>query len=134
MEMLSNLSYRVMQNSNKKDLKEIRQHLRSNGTAAEAVLWNALKGRRLDGWKWRRQFSVGDFILDFYCPEAKLAIELDGQPHYTIDGIISDDIKTEYLEETGIKVVRFENRMLREMPDVVLAKIRSELTNSQLGL
>ena len=118
-----------MQNNNNKDLKEIRRALRTNGTAAEAVLC-----RRLDGWKWRRQFSVGDFILDFYCPEAKLAIELDGQPHYEIDGIIRDDIKTLYLEEQGIKVLRFENRMIREMPDTVLDKIRIELTNSQLGL
>ena len=123
-----------MQKNNNKDLKQIRRALRTNGTAAEAVLWNALKCRRLDGWKWRRRFSVGDFILDFYCPEAKLAIELDGQPHYEIDGIIRDDIKTQYLEEKGIKVLRFENRMIREMPDTVLAKIRIELTNSQLGL
>jgi len=120
-----------MQENNRKDLKEIRQYLRTNGTAAEAVLWNALKSRKLDGWKWRRQFSIANYILDFYCPEAKLAIELDGQPHYTIDGIIRDDIKTEILEDLGIRIIRFENRMLREMPDLVLDTIKKELSKSR---
>ena len=119
-----------MQENNRKELKEIRQYLRTNGTPAEAVFWNALKSRKLDGWKWRRQFSIANYILDFYCPEAKLAIELDGQPHYTIDGMIRDDIKTENLEDLGIRIIRFENRMLREMPDLVLDTIKIELSKS----
>ena len=119
-----------MQENNRKELKEIRQYLRTNGTPAEAVLWNAFKSRKLDGWKWRRQFSIANYILDFYCPEAKLTIELDGQPHYTIDGMIRDDIKTENLEDLGIRIIRFENRMLREMPDLVLDTIKIELSKS----
>jgi very-short-patch-repair endonuclease len=50
---------------------------------AEIILWGRLKGRQLDGYKFRRQSSVEDFIIDFYCPELKLAVEIDGESHYT---------------------------------------------------
>ncbi len=72
--------------NNKKVLKEVRETLRNSPTPAESDLWQQLKGKKLMGKKFRRQHSFGDFILDFYFPEARLAIELDGAPHYTEEG------------------------------------------------
>ena len=61
--------------------KTFRQHLRKQGTVAEAVLWRILKNEQIEGVKFRRQFGAGNYILDFYASELKLAIELDGAPH-----------------------------------------------------
>ena len=97
-------------NFNIKELKEVRKALRLNGTSAEAVMWTQIKGRRINGRKWRRQFSVGPFIVDFYCPELKLAIELDGAPHYATGGYEADELRTNYLREHGIRIIRFENK------------------------
>ena len=63
---------------NRKEKEVQRKELRSNGTKYEATLWLILKNRQIDGVRFRRQFSVGEYILDFYCPELKLGIELDG--------------------------------------------------------
>ena len=98
-------------NRNIKDLIEERRDLRKNGTSAEALLWLSLKNRQINGVRWRRQFSVGRFILDFYCPECKLGIELDGMQHYSIDGSDYDDFRSRWLEANhGIRIIRFENR------------------------
>ncbi len=69
--------------NNRPELKVFRKALRNNSTAAEATLWKMIKGKKLKGRKFRRQFSVEKFILDFYCPSEKLAIELDGAGHFT---------------------------------------------------
>ncbi|NHE58801.1 endonuclease domain-containing protein [Cyclobacterium plantarum] len=100
--------------NNKKSLKETRKDLRNNSTKEEQLLWLQLKGRRLKGKKFRRQHSYGDFILDFYCPEEKLAVELDGSPHYTQEGHQSDLERDSALTLCGIRVLRFENREVRE--------------------
>ena len=82
---------------NIKELKETRRELRLNGTSAEAVMWTHIKGRKINGRRWRRQFSVGPFIIDFYCPELKLGIELDGAPHFVPGGYEADELRTDYL-------------------------------------
>ena len=97
-------------NFNNKELKEIRKALRLNGTSAEAVMWTQIKGRKINGRKWRRQFSVGPFIIDFYCPELKLGIELDGAPHFSPGGNEADEVRTNYLRGNGIRIIRFENK------------------------
>jgi len=97
---------------NRINLKETRRVLRKNLTPAEALLWKALKNRQLKGRKFRRQHSVGNYILDFYCPSEKLNIELDGMPHFTIIGEKKDKKRDEYLKTFGIKIIRFENRDL----------------------
>lgn len=66
---------------NKKELKEIRRQLRRNQTYTEKIVWMYLRNRRTDGYKFRRQYSVDHFMLDFYCPELKFAIEFDGSVH-----------------------------------------------------
>ena len=112
---------------NRKELCEERKVLRTFGTAAEAVLWTALKAKRLDGWRWRRQFSIGGYILDFYCPKAKLCVELDGASHFTPYGLEADAARTEYLNQLGIRVLRFENRVLKESPELVIGAIKDAL-------
>ena len=106
---------------------EERKVLRTFGTAAEAVLWTVLKAKRLDGWRWRRQFSIGGYILDFYCPKAKLCVELDGASHFTPYGLEADAARTEYLNQLGIRVLRFENRVLKESPELVIGAIKDAL-------
>ena len=95
---------------NQKGLKEKRKALRSNSTSAEAILWKMLKAKQIEGKRWRRQFSIGNFILDFYCPEIKLCIELDGSEHYTVSGQFNDERREEFLKSQGITIIRFENK------------------------
>ena len=103
----------------------LRRELRNDGTAAEATLWLRLKGRQLDGMKWRRQFGVGPYILDFYCPEQHLCVELDGAPHDTIDGSEHDFKREEWLLHThGIRTLRFENKDVFTRQDEVIERIR----------
>ena len=102
-----------------------RRELRNNSTAAEVALWKMLKNRQIEGVKFRRQFSIGAYILDFYSPEIRLCIELDGATHFTEGGSDYDCNRTEYLrKEHDIVVLRFENKTLYNYPEEVLAKIR----------
>ena len=117
-----------MQHSNRPTLLTFRRELRTAGTPAEAFLWTRLKGRQMNGMRFRRQFSVDCFILDFYCPECRLAVELDGAGHFTEEGRIYDEARTEYLGQLhGIRVIRFENREVFEHIDGVLGEIRGEM-------
>ncbi|HUZ14017.1 MAG TPA: DUF559 domain-containing protein [Caulobacteraceae bacterium] len=79
--------------------------LRASQTDAEGRLWGELRGRRLGGWKWRRQAPIGPFIADFYCPAAKLVVELDGSQHAGRTGY--DERRTGFLERRGLRVLRF---------------------------
>ncbi len=105
---------------NKPELKEIRRSLRKDLTPAEATLWKVLKGKGLEGRKFRRQHTIGKFIVDFYCPSEKLVIELDGQHHFTITGEWRDFEKENYIKSQGIKILRFENSLIRfSLPSVL---------------
>jgi very-short-patch-repair endonuclease len=92
--------------------KDERKHLRNNLTPAEAKLWSQLSNGQLKNHKFRRQHSIGEFILDFYCPEARLAIELDGAGHFTTSGNLHDTKRTAFLKQSGIRVLRFENKLI----------------------
>ncbi len=95
---------------NRYNRRTLRRDLRSNGTAAEAVLWRCLCAKQVEGVQWRRQFSIGTYILDFYAPQLKLCIELDGDPHYTPGGCVYDMQREEWLLRVhGIRTIRFEN-------------------------
>src|SRR5689334_4465027 len=104
-----------------------RKELRKVSTVAETVLWKYLKGRQLDGKKFRRQSSVGPYIVDFFCPEKRVVVELDGARHFGPAAGDYDDRRTRYLEERGIKVIRFENRRLYKDLEGVLEEIRRTL-------
>lgn len=113
--------------NNKKELLARRKNLRNNSTTAEAALWKILKGKKL-GRKFRRQHSVGYYILDFYCPAERLAIELDGAQHFTEEGRKKDAVRTEYLNSLNIRVVRFENVEVFQNAQGVLDEIRGHFT------
>jgi adenine-specific DNA-methyltransferase len=83
------------------------QALRRDATDAEARLWRALRGRRLGGWKWRRQVPRGPYFVDFLCAEAALVVEVDGGQH--AERIAYDDRRTRCLETLGLRVLRFWN-------------------------
>src|SRR2546422_527785 len=93
-------------------------------TLAEAVLWKELRGRKLNGMKFRAQHPVGQFILDFYCPECKLVIEVDGLLHEGRQEM--DEARTLHLEAYGYKVIRFTNQEVVHDLASVLARISAE--------
>jgi very-short-patch-repair endonuclease len=120
----------VKQNNNKKifnrkELKPRRKELRSNLTYAEVFFWQQVKDRQLDGRKFRRQTSIGSYIVDFYCPEEKLVIELDGEVHFNEEAIKYDEDRTKYIESLGLKVIRFENNEVLKNTEYVLNEIRN---------
>ena len=88
-------------------------------SAAEAVLWKSLQRRQLLGRKFRRQISIGRYIVDFYCPDCRLVIELDGEAHFSHNIDVYQDRRTKFLEKQGLTVMRFENRELKENLDGV---------------
>lgn len=108
---------------NRRNIKPVRKHLRNHSTAAESTLWQMLKESQVGGYKFRRQHSVGKYILDFYCPGLKLAIELDGEPHANPVNHQLDMERDEYLNEVGITVLRYENRWVYEYPEVIIEEI-----------
>ena len=108
--------------NNLPELKAFRKKLRNQLTPAEAKLWTHLKAKKLDGRKFRRQHSIGPFILDFYCPSEHLAVELDGQGHlFTRDYDRQRDLFLEYFD---ILVLRFENKFVFECPGYVTNHIK----------
>ena len=104
-----------------------RKELRQTLTAAEALLWINLKGRNLNGKKFRRQHSIGPYIVDFFCPECRLAIELDGAAHMTDNGTDADERRTQFLQRFNVRVIRFENKAVFEDLEDVLEDIRRNL-------
>ena len=99
---------------------EKRRELRQNMTIYEIALWKVIKNKQLEGRKFRRQFGVGKYILDFYCPSEKLAIELDGADHFTSSGMENDEERDDFLKKEGIKVQRIENKhVFKNMENVI---------------
>lgn len=94
---------------NLKYVKDKRKNLRNNPTDAEKYLWYELRESQLNNKKFRRQHSIGKYVVDFYCPEEKLVIELDGEQHYEADQKKYDQRRTEYLEGLNLRVIRFRN-------------------------
>jgi very-short-patch-repair endonuclease len=99
------------------------RRLRRDQTASETRLWETLRGRRLDGWKWRRQAPVGPFIVDFLCLEAAVAVELDGGIH--AEQADRDARRDAYLRARGLQVLRFWNSEVSAQFDQVCWTILS---------
>ena len=114
---------------NSKAKESQRKDLRNSLTSAEAILWKCLQRRQLDGKKFRRQQSIGPYIVDFYCPECRVIVELDGTGHYEKDAVEYDLRRTEYLGEQGIRVIRFGNEAVCKKLESVLEEIRANLTS-----
>ena len=100
-----------------------RRELRRATTEPEQAMWFELRDRRLAGFKFRRQHSCGPFILDFFCQEQLLAVELDGGQHFEIAAQRYDERRSQYLGELGIRVLRFSNDQIFAERDAVLEVI-----------
>ena len=112
---------------NNPDMKLLRTSLRNDATPAERKLWMALKQSQLGDYKFRRQHSVGRYIVDFYCPSERLAIELDGDSHFTDEAREYDRERTAFLNTLNIRVLRFHNTDVYENLDAVCDRILEEL-------
>lgn len=111
---------------NRVELKHHRKDLRNHLTPAEAELWKYLKDYQLQGKKFRRQHSIKNFIVDFYCPEERLVIELDGQGHFQLSGNQNNLERDAILKNVGIRTLRFENKEVFNRLDYVLETIQSQ--------
>ena len=103
------------------------RQLRRQQTDAERLLWQRLRDRQLAGQKFRRQYEFGGFVLDFYCPSARLAIEVDGGQHYSEEVAARDLERTRCLEANAMRVLRFTNTEVLCETDAVLEAILREL-------
>jgi very-short-patch-repair endonuclease len=104
-------------------LKERAREFRNNSTFTEILLWNYLKGKQLLGYDFDRQRPIDNYIVDFYCKELKLAIEVDGESHHGNESI--DKQRDQRLEELGVVVLRFDDLELMYHTDFVLAEIEN---------
>jgi very-short-patch-repair endonuclease len=108
--------------------REKRRQLRNSMTDAEVILWSRLKGRQLLGCKFRRQYSVGSFVIDFFSAEVRPGIELDGDTHFVdVRARAYDEKRQQFIESFGITVMRFLNAEVRENLDRVLERIGREV-------
>jgi very-short-patch-repair endonuclease len=112
---------------NKTEQKKRRQYLRKNMTRAEKLLWSKLRSQNLSDLKFRRQYGIGNYVVDFYCPELKLAIEIDGDVHGYIERIETDNRRANYIHSLGIRILRFTNQEIIESMESVLQSILSNL-------
>lgn len=108
---------------NHPDLKKRRQRLRKQSTPAERKLWGHLRAKRFRGIKFFRQFGIGPYVVDFYCPKARLAIEVDGDSHFRKGAKAYDLQRQRYIESFNVRVIRFLNSDIHENMDGVLQKI-----------
>ena len=96
-------------------------------TYAEKSLWSKIRGKQLNGLHFYRQKTIGDYIADFYCPKARLVIEIDGGHHYSAEGKEEDRLRDEYMARAGVTVLRFSDREVLENLESVLEKLWSGL-------
>jgi very-short-patch-repair endonuclease len=101
-------------------LVERAQELREHMSPPERLLWEQLRGKRLEGWKFRRQHPLEPYVLDFYCPQAKLVVEVDGQGRGMGDQPARDERRDAFLERQGLRVVRIRaETVFRDMDAAV---------------
>lgn len=108
---------------NRKSEKKRRITLRKSMPKAEVILWSRLKGKQIYGYKFRRQHSIGPYIVDFYCPKLKLSIEVDGSSHFKQKAKLKDMERQKYIESFGIRFLRYLNTDIYENLDGVVNHI-----------
>jgi len=99
-------------------------------TPAEEELWRLLRKHKLSGRKFRRQHSIGSYIVDFYCASDKLVIEVDGAVHDTAEASANDQVRDETLQHLGYKIIRIRNSEVFEQPELVLQQIAAAFNQS----
>jgi len=97
-----------LKNMKRKNIEKCRD-LRKNQTEAEKKLWTMLRNRQIEGVKFRRQFAISNYIVDFYCPELKFGVEVDGGEHHKAEYLKRDLIRTRQLARHDIEIIRFSN-------------------------
>ena len=107
-----------------KGLQQFARDLRKNMTDAEKRVWARIRRKQLKGCQFYRQKNIGNYIVDFYCPAAKLLIEIDGGRHYSEDGLRKDKVRDSYLTSLGFRVLRFSDRQVLGNIEGVLDTIR----------
>jgi len=110
-----------------KNLKQPSRQLRGNMTDAERHLWAKIRMKQLKGYQFYRQKPIGDYIVDFFCPRAKLVIEVDGSHHLVGESIEYDRIRDEYLSDFGLRVLRFTNTGVLKHIEGVVERIGEEM-------
>jgi len=110
-----------------KGLKKFARELRSNMTEAETYLWWKLRKRQISNCQFYRQRIVGNYIVDFYCPEWKLVIEIDGSQHCSESGKTKDKLRDNHMSDLGLPILRFSAREVMENLEGVLEVIYSRL-------
>jgi very-short-patch-repair endonuclease len=108
-------------------LNKERAILRNNMTPAEEELWRLLRKHKLNGFKFRRQHSIGSYIVDFYCASKKLVIEVDGSVHDTQGAIANYKLRDETLQHLGYKTIRIRNSEVFDTPKLVLQRITAAI-------
>ncbi|GAB4092427.1 endonuclease domain-containing protein [Flaviaesturariibacter terrae] len=108
-------------------LKKLAEEMRAVPTHAEMLLWNCVRGKKLDGHKFRRQHIIGRYIADIVCLRKRLLIEIDGLVHQLPDNIQSDKERQEALEAMGFTVIRFSNKEVETRLEQVLIRLRETL-------
>lgn len=108
------------------DAKSYRRQLRQELTLAERKLWHAVRAKRFQNLKIRRQHTIGPFTVDFYCPAARLVIELDGDVHLHTGQDLYDQLRQETIETMGYRVIRFTNEQVFHSLEEVLFQIEKE--------
>lgn len=106
-------------------LKDYRRDLRKRLTPAEAALWSLLKNRQVFGLKFRRQTSIENYIVDFYCAQNKIIIELDGEPHFTEEQATKDQKRDKRLTDLGYTILRYENLIVFDHPDFIFDDLKN---------
>ncbi len=102
-------------------LKQLARNLRNHSTLSEVLLWNYLKNKRIRGYDWHRQKPIDNYIVDFYCPELMLAVEIDGATHDTKEKY--DEARIKKLESLDISVLVFLDRDIKQEMNAVLERI-----------
>ncbi|MBU2542671.1 endonuclease domain-containing protein [Patescibacteria group bacterium] len=111
--------------SNKKEFKYLRKSLRQDQTKAEQLIWAGLRKKR-NGFKFRRQFQILNYIVDFYCNELRLIIEIDGYIHENDDHYNDDLIRQKELEKLGHKIIRYTNNQVYKQLESVWWDIKNK--------
>jgi very-short-patch-repair endonuclease len=104
-------------------LKSNARALRGNLTEAEQKLWYRLRRKQINGWQFYRQKPLGPYIVDFYCPAACLVVEVDGSQHFEAEDAQLDQVRDQYLDRLGLRVLRFDNRQVLLETDAVVEVI-----------
>ena len=108
---------------------DLKRRLRSNMTGPETRQWSRLRARQLQGLKFRRQHGIGPYIVDFYCLEQSLVIEVDGDSHADADQILKDQLRGRYFQSLGLHVIRYINDDILKNLDGVLENLAERLSS-----